>query len=156
MSPFQYLPYFSDLLAPFELATNRGLLLGRDAAGHLCNRVGAFVSHFPVTQSPNPACREVVFLSGLLIGSGSLANHQANVLIIGCWLWGAVAVHKGRWWTAALLFALPGFKIYTWTAGLVFASLYPRKLAGRFAIVVLGLLGLPFLFHPAAAVTLSL
>jgi hypothetical protein len=160
LNSIQHLPYFSDLMAPFAACPLRygelawALVLLTIYAGGLL----AFLNRFPVTGDPERpfAGRGLALLVTLLVGGGSLMNHQSNTLIVGCWLWGAVAVRGKRWWLAAFLFAVSGFKLYSLAVGLVFAALYPRQLAPRFAAVLVGLLALPCLFHPTDAVAYRL
>ncbi|QEL20937.1 DUF2029 domain-containing protein [Limnoglobus roseus] len=152
MVSFQYLPYFSDLLAPFAALPNwlGALSWGTLTFALYATGLRAFLTLDPPDGRPNGAGRQLALACGILIGCGSFANHQANVLVAGCWLWAAVAVRKQQWWAAAVLFALPMFKMYTLAPGLVFAALYPRQLGLRLAAVVAALLALPFAFHSAA------
>ena len=151
---YQYLPYFGDLMAPFAAMPDG---LGSPCWAILCfvvygTGIRAFLRVHAPESGPAGVGRDLALLCGLCVGCGSLSNGQSNLLIIGSWLWAAVAVRDRRWWAAAFLFALPMFKMYTLVAGLVFAFLYPRQLAGRLAVCVGVLLALPFLFHPDAAV----
>ncbi len=150
----QHLPYFSDLVAPFALLPDRIGASGWALVVFAVYAAGlrAFLAIHPPALPTGGAGTQLALLCGLLVGGGSLANHQSNVLIAGCWLWAAVAVHRGRWWWAAALFAIPGFKIYTLAPALVFAALYPRQLGGRLAAAVAATFAVPYLLHPAAAV----
>ncbi len=149
----QHLPYFGDLLQPFSLLSDRagGLVWLAGSLALLCTGLRAFVDRFaqPFERDWVLACSLIIALA---VGIGSLGNAQSNIMITGCLLWGTVAVAEKRWWLAALLLALPAFKLYPLALGLVYAALYPRKFAPRFAMVVAGLLALPFLLHHDAIV----
>lgn len=150
MSCHQYLPYFGDLMAPFAALPDRlgapaWALLGFGLYGIGLRRFIADHSHDAKTQS-------VMLIVGLLPGFGSLVNHQANVLVIGCWLLAAVEARCGRWWLTAFWLTLPGFKLYTLVMAGVFAVLFPRPLIGRLAITIATILLIPFVFHSTDAV----
>lgn len=147
----QYLPYFGDLLAAFAVLPDR---LGAAVWGAVivAAYAGGLRAYLTVDPPGGGVAWQVALAVGLLVGCGSPANLQANVLIVACYLWAAVAVRGRWWWTAAVLFALPMFKLYTLAPGLVFAALYPRQLGLRLAVAVAGLLALPYVSHPAAAV----
>jgi hypothetical protein len=109
----------------------------------------AFVREFVSDEH----ARTTILLIGLIPGAGSIVNHQANILVVGCWLAAAVAVRRERWWLAAGCLAVPCFKMYPVAMAGVFAVLYPRPLIGRLIVALTGLLLLPFAFHATDAVT---
>jgi hypothetical protein len=78
----------------------------------------------------------------------SLNNGQPNPLLIGCMLFGLVAVARERWWLAALCLSVPVlFKVYPVALVLLLLLIHPAKLGPRVALILaLGLL-LPFLLH---------
>jgi hypothetical protein len=90
-------------------------------------------------------------LCSLAVGLSSLANQQANVLLIGVLLWGTYAVRERHWWLAAVCLGMAMFKLYPLALGLVFAVLYPRQLLPRLAIVAAVLLAVPFAVLPPPA-----
>jgi len=150
----QHLPYFADLVAPFAALPDRIGAAGWAVFGFLAYATGlrAFLAiHLPDAATGRTSS-QTALLCGLLVGSGSLANHQSNVLIVGCWLWAMVAVRSRWWWSAAALMAISAFKMYTLAPTLVLAALYPRQLSGRLAVTIAAVLALPYVFHPAAAV----
>ena len=150
----QHLPYFADLLYPFSglpdwLGSNLWMLA---SLATMFTGLQAFIARFWPYGEPARA-RAWMSLVVLLIGLTSLGNNQANILITGCLLWGAVAVHDGRWWLAALCLVLPGFKMYPLALGMLYSALYPRRFGWRFGCSVGAILALPFVFHPAAIVS---
>jgi hypothetical protein len=154
LNSIQHLPYFSDMMAPFAALPNWLGCACWAALGFLTYATGlrAFLAiHSPDNRSDGRAS-QIALVCGLLVGVGSLHNNQSSVLILGCWLWAAVAVHRQKWWLAAALFAVPAFKMYTLAPALVFVALYPRQLLGRFTLCVSALVMLPFVLHPAATV----
>lgn len=150
LQSYQYLPYFSDLIRPLAELPNRygsaiwGVLIF--ALYGLGLRV--MVRDYPPAEPPREQLgRHLVFIGGILVGSNSIINNQANLLIIGCWLLGVGAVQRERWWLAAMLFALPMFKLYTLVLGLVFAALYPRPLIVRLLLMVVLVNAVPVMLH---------
>jgi hypothetical protein len=150
MNCHQYLPYFGDLMAPFAALPDR---IGAPAwalVGFLLYAFG--FRRFIADHSPDEQTSATMLAVGLLPGFGSLVNHQANVLVIGCWLLAAVEARRERWWLTAIWLAIPGFKLYTLAMAGVFAVLYPRPLIARLAITISAILMMPFLFHSSDAV----
>lgn len=138
----QYLPYFSIAMTPFALLPER-------LACPLWAVLNLAVYFTGLRAFQRTLLRErgvTVFLgAGLLVGVSSLWNQQANALILGCLLWGTVAVARERWWLAAGCLALPMFKLYPLALGLVYAVFHPR-LAWRLTLVACGLVVLPIAF----------
>jgi hypothetical protein len=153
----QYLPYFSLAMTPLSLLPEwAGQTLW--AVGCLAVYLTGLRAFFAGCVLPSlpgkcPRWTWPVFLTcGVGVGVSSLVNQQANPLIIGLLMWGAVHVQGRRWWLAALCLTLPAFKVYPLALGLVFAALYPRQLLPRLLAVVAVLLALPFVALPAEAV----
>jgi hypothetical protein len=138
----QYLPYFSIAMTPLAVLPERlGCLLWT-----VLNLLVYFTGLRAFQRTFVPREQVATFLAvSLLVGLSSLWNQQANTFIIGCLLWGSVAVVRQRWWLAAVCLGLPAFKFYPLALGLVDAVFAPR-LAGRLALVILALVLLPTLF----------
>ncbi|MFO0849477.1 MAG: glycosyltransferase family 87 protein [Gemmataceae bacterium] len=61
-------------------------------------------------------------------------NGQVNILVAAGGLHGAAAVARGRWWAAALWFAVGGWlKVYPLAVGMLAAVVAPRRLAPKLA-----------------------
>lgn len=149
----QYLPFFSLALTPLALLPERmGQLLW--ALGTLAVYLSGLEVFYRACVAPTLRAEVrqwslLVFVGcGLGVGLSSLANQQANVLIVGLLLWGTWAVCTERWWLAAVCLGLPVFKVYPLALGLVFAVLYPRPLLPRLLAVVAVLFAVPFLVLP--------
>lgn len=148
----QHLPYFAGVIvAPFAALPDRygGTLWGLASVGLLFTGLRAFAGRF---APGDERARAVILISAPLAGIGSIANNQSNLFIAGCLAWGAVLVRDGRWWAAAVALAAPGFKLYPLALGLVYAALYPRAFAVRFAGAVAGWWLLPFLLYPGSVI----
>jgi len=145
----QHLPYFAGVIvAPFAALPDRygGTLWGLTSLAILYTGLRAFAGRF---APGDVTARAIILVAAPLAGIGSVANNQSNLFIAGCFAWGAALVHDRRWWTAAVVLAAPGFKLYTLAPGLVYAALYPRRFAARFAGAAAGWWLLPFLIYPA-------
>lgn len=71
---------------------------------------------------------------------------QSNTLVFALVACGAAAIARQHWWRAAILFALPVYiKIWPIAAALLFLACWPRRLVGRFALVMALLALVPFL-----------
>lgn len=138
----QYLPYFSIAMTPLAVLPERlGCMLWT-----VLQLLIYFTGLRAFQRAFVPRQQVATFLAvSLLVGLSSLWNQQANTFIIGCLLWGSVALVRQRWWLAALCLGLPAFKLYPLALGLVYAVFAPR-LAWRLALVVLALVLLPILF----------
>lgn len=150
----QYLPCFSLAMTPLaQLPERFGQLawaLGTLAV-YLTGLWAFFRSCVRPTLGGCCAYRSwLAFLAcGLGVGLSSLANQQANVLLVGLLLWGAYAARERHWWLAAVCLGLPAFKVYPLALGLVFAVIYPRQLLPRLVVVVAVMLAMPFAALPA-------
>jgi hypothetical protein len=95
----------------------------------------------------------VLFLLVLPFAIGNMNNGQANPLVLGLVLAGVAAAAGHRWNWAAAWTALACFlKIYPVAMGLLLSAMYPRRFAGRFALMLAGGLLLPFLLQRPAYV----
>jgi len=148
----QHLPFFADLVYPFSMfADSVGSVLWLLTS--LAVLVTGLQAFFARIRPDGVDAWPWMYLVVLVIGLVSLANNQSNIIITGCLLWGAVAVHDRRWWLAAACLAVPGFKMYPLALGMLYAALFPRRFAWRFAFAVGLTLAIPYVFHPAAAVS---
>jgi hypothetical protein len=152
----QYLPFFSLGMTPLvQLPARVGELVW--ALGTLAVYLTGLWAFFrscvrPTLEGCCPHTSWLVFLvCSLAVGLSSLANQQANVLLVGLLLWGTYAVRERHWWLAAACLGLAMFKAYPLALGLVFAVLYPRQLLPRLAVVAAVLLAAPFAALPPAA-----
>jgi hypothetical protein len=83
----------------------------------------------------------------------TLANCQLNLFLVGLLLAGTAAVASERWTCAAVFVALGAvLKLYPVALGLLLAANHPRKFAPRFALAVVAVMALPFLFQDAGYV----
>jgi hypothetical protein len=90
----------------------------------------------------------VVLLLVLPFAIGNMNNGQANPLVLALVLACVAAAAGQRWYWAAACTALASLlKIYPVAVGLLLSALYPRRFAGRFALMLAGGLLLPFLFQ---------
>jgi glycosyl transferase family 87 len=94
--------------------------------------------------------REIAFLALATLGAlAGLWNGQSNALVAGLVLWAAAALVRGRDWTSAIcLAAAVCVKLTPLPLVLLLCALWPRRLAGRFALAVAALVLVPFLTRP--------
>ena len=89
------------------------------------------------------------FVLAALGGLRGFWNGQSNALMIGLLLLAAAALAKEHWWLAALWLAVPVLvKVTPLSVALLFCALWPRRLTGRFVLVLVAGLLLPFLTRP--------
>jgi hypothetical protein len=82
----------------------------------------------------------VAMLLLLPLSVGNMNNGQASLLVLGLLLFAGIAIAASRWTAGALLIALATFfKIYPVVVGLLFVVIYPRQLALRLLLSLLGL-----------------
>jgi hypothetical protein len=151
---FRYSPSFAVAATPFWLLGDRAggvawtwLNLGVYAAG---------LWRFLRDVLPGPWTKGRISLFFILAALGGLRgfwNAQSNALMIGLLLLAAAALVREHWWRAALWLALPVLvKVTPLAVALLFCALWPRRLVGRFLVILgVGLL-LPFLTKPPDAV----
>ncbi len=105
----------------------------------------------PAGWSPR---REVAFFA--LATAGALAglwNAQSNALAVGLLLWGGAALARGRdGECAAWLAAAVWLKLTPLAPALLLCALWPRRLAGRFALALAAGAAVPFLTRPPGVV----
>lgn len=96
-----------------------------------------------------PQASAGLFFTLLLMGSArSLWSSQSNAILIGCVLLGAVELLHKRWWRAAFCLALPvHIKIWPIAIAALLIVQYPRRLLGRWLVMVGVLAALPLLTH---------
>ena len=147
---FRYSPAFAVALTPFYLLPG---YLGAIAWG-VVNIVLLFwalhVFVRDVLPGEWPPPRERVFLTLTLFGSiVGIWSGQSNALVLALIILGLAAVRRERWWTAALMLALPVF-IKVWPIAIVLLLMvcWPRQLTGRLLAVCAVLALAPFLTRP--------
>jgi hypothetical protein len=101
-----------------------------------------------------PAKRESLFLILTLLGSiVGIWSAQSNAIVVALVLFALSAVRRERWWTAALMLAIPVFmKVWPIAIVLLLLVCWPRQLTGRFLAMCAVLLLLPFLTRPPSIV----
>jgi hypothetical protein len=105
----------------------------------------------PGTWSPGRA--SLFFILAAVGGLRGFWNAQSNALMIGLLLLAAAAVVREQWWRAALWLALPVLiKVTPVAIVLLFCALWPRRLLGRFILVLAAGLVVPFLTKPPEVV----
>jgi hypothetical protein len=151
---YRYSPAFAVAATPLWLLGGRAggiawtvLNLGVYAAG-----LGRFRRDvLPGSWTPG---RESLFF--VLAAAGGLRgfwNGQSNALTVGLLLLGAAALARKHWWGAALWLAVPVLvKVTPVAVALPFCLLWPRRLAGRLALLLAVGLLLPFLTKSPDAV----
>jgi hypothetical protein len=94
--------------------------------------------------------RTACFLAlGALGGLPGLWNGQSNALVVGLLLLGTAALLRRRWWRAAFLIGgSVAVKLTPLAPALLLCALWPRRLAGRLAVVLAVMAAVPFLTRP--------
>jgi hypothetical protein len=142
---FRYSPPVAATLAPFSLLPAR---FG-EVAWRLLNAgvlVGALVWWWRAGFSRRRRPPLGVLLLGLLpLVVGNLNNGQSNPLVLGLLVVSVTAAGRRRWNLAAACVAFATlWKVYPLAVGLLLATIFPRRFAGRlFFFLLLGLLA-PF------------
>jgi hypothetical protein len=103
----------------------------------------------PVAWTPE---REGLFLCLVLLGiMRSIWSGQSNLLVFGLVALGATAIVDKRWWLAAWMLAIPvHIKVWPLAAAMLLAACWPRRLALRVGLCLLGVGAVPFLTRPLA------
>jgi hypothetical protein len=98
--------------------------------------------------------RTALFLAlGALGGLRGIWNAQSNALVVGLLLLASSAVVRQRWWAAASLLAgSVWIKLTPLAPALLLCTLWPRRLAGRFAAALAVGFLVPFLTRPPETV----
>ena len=101
-----------------------------------------------------PPQRESLFLMLALPGSiVGIWSGQSNALIIAAIMLALAAIVRQRWWTAAILLAVPVFiKIWPLAIVVLLVFFWPRQLVWRFAVACAVLALVPFLTRPPSMV----
>jgi hypothetical protein len=94
--------------------------------------------------------REGIYLILVLLATArSFWSGQSNMLIFSLVALGFMAIADKRWWRAALMLSIPvHIKVWPVAAALLLIARWPRKLALRFGVCVLGVAAIPFLIKP--------
>ena len=78
-----------------------------------------------------------------------LYSGQTNLLVFSLVAFAAIAICDERWWLAALLLAIPvHIKVWPLAGALLLAACWPRRLAWRLPIALVGVAALPLLAKP--------
>jgi hypothetical protein len=160
---FRYPPVFALFVTPFSA-------LGLTMGGILWSWLSIVVLTAGLWQYlrdvvPSVWTRQRMALFFILAGVGALRglwNAQSNALIAGFVLLGSAALARcavraghgaAGWWLPALLLATPVcLKLTPLAPVLLLAALWPRQLAWRLLVVMIGLFLLPFLTRPPGIV----
>ncbi|MBN1489863.1 MAG: DUF2029 domain-containing protein, partial [Phycisphaerae bacterium] len=151
---FPYSPTFAIALTPFWWLGNRF-----GAALWTLMMIGVYVGGLrrlarDVLPGDWPPQREAVLLLLAMLGAiRGFWNAQTNALIIGLLMLAASAIVRRRWWTATALLAVPFYlKVWPVAISMLCVVLWPRKLAGRFAVAMAIGAAIPFLTQMPAVV----
>lgn len=151
---YRYSPSFAVVATPLELLGDRAGGFAWILLNIAVYAVGLvyFVRHVaPSTWTTGRT--SLFFMLAALGGLRGFWNAQSNALMIGLLLLAAAALVRGHWWRAALWLAVPVLvKVTPLAPALLLGALWPRRLLGRFLLVLgVGML-VPFLTKPPAAV----
>ncbi len=96
--------------------------------------------------------REGLFLILVLAGiTHSIWSGQSNLFVFGLVALGVVAIADQRWWLAAWMLAIPiHIKVWPLAAAMLLIVCWPRRLALRFGLCLVGVGVIPFLTKPLA------
>lgn len=142
---YRYSPLVAAAFVPLSL-----LPLG--VGGMLWRALGAAVFLTGLNAWAKRVCPDVpragLFLAALPLSIGSLANGQANVLVIGALLWATALATRNRWALAAVLVAGAGlFKGYPLAFGMLLALAAPVRFGLPLIAAAIAGLALPFAFQ---------
>ena len=88
------------------------------------------------------ARRAWVWILSAVLVIPAFNNAQINLHILATALLGTAAAARGRWWSAAVWLVVCGScKVYTAAAGLLMSVAFPKRLAWRFAVAGLLIIG---------------
>ncbi len=147
---FRYPPVFAIALTPFNF-------LGLTAGGILWTWLSLAVYaaglwYFACDVIPiswTPPRLAVFFALGVFGALRGLWKAQSNALVIGLLLLAVAALMHRRWWSAAgFLGGSVLLKLTPLAPALLLCALWPRRLIGRFLLVLLVGLLVPFLTRP--------
>jgi hypothetical protein len=148
-APYRYSPLVTVLFVPFSALpdTVGGLLWRWLNAGVYLAALAAW-GRLVLPRLLTKTQEAFLFLLVVPLSIGSLNNGQSNALVLGLLLAAMVGVRVGRWnMTSGCLALACLFKLYPVAIGLLLALIYPRRLAGRFALALGIGLAAPFLFQ---------
>jgi len=145
---FFYSPSFAVAMTPFGVWPDwlGGVFWTWASCGLLVYALRVFYREvLPAKSWPRRA--EGQFLLLVLIGTvRSVWSGQSNALLVAMVLLAAAEIVRGRWWRGALWLAAPiHIKVWPVVVGGLFAAQFPRRLAARLALCVVGLGMIPFL-----------
>lgn len=93
----------------------------------------------------SPERAGAMFSLAAILALPAVNNGQLNLVLAAIGLGGTAAIARGNWWAAAVWFSVGGWvKIYPLAVGMLLAAAYPKKLAGRLAVVLVAGFSLPF------------
>ncbi len=146
---FVYSPLIAVFFSSLTLVTVpvANILWRLMSAGILLGGIWSILKFGPFAGVPS-YLRGLVFLLILPIAAGNLDSGQANPMVIGLLMIGLAGACSGRWTLAAIAVAGAFYwKIYPVTVGMLLVLVAPGKFGWRFALalIVMGLL--PFLFQ---------
>jgi len=147
---YLYSPTMAVALTPLALLPDRlgGILWNLLSIGLLYWAVRVLVRDvLPGRWSPRG---EAVLLALVWVNSvrGVWSGHS-NALLLALVVFGLAAVARRRWWSAAVLLALPVYiKIWPLALVMLLAAIWPRQLIGRFCVAAGALAAVPFLTRP--------
>ena len=146
---FRYPPTFAIVFSPLWA-------VGPQAGGVLWGLLGAGVFVFGLWRScatwRRPPGRRPGKRRSWPSGAGRpprSVERESNALAVGLLLLAAAALVRRRWWTAAAVLAGSVLiKLTPLAPALLLCALQPRRLSGRFALILMAGLLLPFLTRP--------
>jgi hypothetical protein len=160
LDTFRYPPIFAVAVTPFAALGQvaGGILWTWTSIAGLLGGLWCFVRDVAPGRWTRP--RRAAFLALAAAGAArGLWNNQSNALAVGLLLLASSAIARAahsedegksrrgrRWWRAALLLAAPVcLKLTPLAPALLLCVLWPRRLAGRFAVAVAAGFLVPFL-----------
>lgn len=146
---YRYSPTFAILMTPFaHLPDGIGGVLWRIVSAVALLASLRWFARRVLPDSLDADGRAWLLLLTLPLCLQSIDNGQANLLVVAALLGAVAAVQVRRWNVASLLLALTFLcKLYPVCVGFVIVLFYPRQLAWRLALAMIGALALPFLFQ---------
>lgn len=151
---YRYSPAFAVAFTPFALLPDclGQILWNLLSIAVLVGGLRAFARDV-LPESWPPGRQGAFLVLALTVSIRGIWSAQSNALLIALVMLGAAAVAKRRWWTAAILLAVPVYvKLWPIALVLLLTTCWPRQLVGRLAVPTAGLAVFPFLTRPPAVV----